>query len=97
MLITLERSGGFAGISKIIEVDTAKLPQKQSEELTILFETAYFFNLSVYIVADSNQRDGFQYTLIVKDKNKQNTVTVSESAIPDNLKPLMEWITCNGK
>lgn len=97
MLITLERSGGFAGISKVIEVDTAKLPQKQSEELSILLETANFFDLPAYFFANSNQCDGFQYTLIVKDKNKQNTVTVSESKIPDNLKPLMEWITCNGE
>ncbi|BAY80814.1 hypothetical protein NIES267_02790 [Calothrix parasitica NIES-267] len=97
MLISLERSGGFTGISKVIEVDTAKLPQNQSEELSMLLETANFFNLPGYIAAGSNQRDGFQYTLRVEDKDKQNAVTVSESAIPDNLKPLMEWITCNGK
>jgi len=97
MLIFLERSGGFAGISKVFKVDTTELPQNQSEELSILLETANLLNLPAYIAADSSQHDRFQYTLIVKDKDNQNIVTVSESAIPDNLRPLIEWVTSNGK
>ncbi|MGB3642595.1 MAG: protealysin inhibitor emfourin [Rivularia sp. (in: cyanobacteria)] len=95
MLIFLERSGGFAGISKVFKVDTAKLPTKQGEQLSMLLEAANFFNLPAYIAAESNQRDRFEYTLTVEDKGSQHTVTVAESAIPDNLKPLIEWITIN--
>ncbi|WP_414620631.1 protealysin inhibitor emfourin [Calothrix sp. CCY 0018] len=95
MLISLERSGGFAGISKLMEIDTAKLPQKETEELCKLLESANFFNLPAYIEGNSKQRDRFQYTLTVEDKDKQHTVTVAESAIPENLRALIEWITDN--
>ncbi|MBV6624910.1 MAG: hypothetical protein KI793_18615 [Rivularia sp. (in: Bacteria)] len=97
MLISLERSGGFAGISKTIEIDTAKLPQEQAQEVQILIDSANFFDLPVYIAADSKQRDRFQYTLTVEDDCRQNTVTVAESAIPNNLIPLIEWIMSNRK
>ncbi len=96
MLISLERSGGFAGISKVIEIDSAKLPQNQAEQLLMLLETANFFNLPAYIADESKQRDRFQYTLTVEDKNKQHTVTVNESSIPETLKPLIDWIVVKG-
>ncbi|MGB3649635.1 MAG: protealysin inhibitor emfourin [Rivularia sp. (in: cyanobacteria)] len=96
MLISLERSGGFAGISKVIEIDSAKLPQNQAE-LPMLLESANFFNLPAYIADESKQRDRFQYTLTIEDKNKQHTVTVNESSIPETLKPLIDWINCHGK
>ena len=97
MLIFLERSGGFAGISKVMEIDTATLPQNKADEVFILLEAANFLNLPAYITGSSKQRDGFQYTLTVEDKGSQHTVTVAESAIPDNLGPLIEWITTNGE
>ncbi|AFY58108.1 hypothetical protein Riv7116_5742 [Rivularia sp. PCC 7116] len=96
MLISLERSGGFAGISKAIEVDTAKLRQEQAQQVQILIDSANFFDLPAYIAADSKQRDRFQYTLTVKDDCRQHTVTVTESAIPENLQPLIKWINSNG-
>ncbi len=96
MLISLERSGGFAGISKVIEIDSANLPQNQAEQLPMLLESANFFNLPAYIADESKQRDRFQYTLTIEDKNKQHTVTVNESSIPETLKPLIDWIIVKG-
>jgi len=98
MFISLERSGGFTGIGKVITVDTTKIPQHQAEQLRILLESANFFNLPTYIAADSTpNRDRFQYTITVEDKNKQHAITVGESSIPGNLKPLIDWINCNAK
>ncbi|MBF2013924.1 MAG: hypothetical protein IGS23_01665 [Rivularia sp. T60_A2020_040] len=98
MLISLERSGGFTGIGKVITIDTSKIPQNQAEQLPILLESANFFNLPAYIAADSTpNRDRFQYTITVEDKNKQHSVTVSESLIPGTLRPLIDWINCNYK
>ncbi|MGB6299138.1 MAG: protealysin inhibitor emfourin [Rivularia sp. (in: cyanobacteria)] len=95
MLISLERIGGFSGISKVIEIDSAKLPENKSKKLSILLQTANFFDLPAYIESSSRQRDGFQYILTIDSKGKKNTVTVAESAIPEDLKLLIEWITDN--
>ena len=97
MLITLERSGGFAGISKVITIDTAKIPQNQAEQLPMLLECANFFNLPAYIAGDSKNRDRFEYTITVEDKDKQHAVTVSESLIPGTIRPLIDWINFNHK
>ncbi|MEB3216226.1 MAG: protealysin inhibitor emfourin [Nostocales cyanobacterium 94392] len=95
MFISLERSGGFTGIGKLIKIDTTKIPQHQAEQLPILLESANFFNLPAYIAPDSTlNRDRFQYTITVEDKNKQHTVTVGESSIPGHLRPLIDWINC---
>ncbi|NJL81153.1 MAG: hypothetical protein HC836_21310 [Richelia sp. RM2_1_2] len=97
MLISLERSGGFTGIGKVITIDTTKIPQNQAEQLPILLECANFFNLPTSIIADSTHRDRFQYTITVEDQNKQHSVTVGESLIPGTLRPLIDWINCNYK
>ncbi|MBE9213482.1 hypothetical protein IQ247_12520 [Plectonema cf. radiosum LEGE 06105] len=98
MLISLERSGGFTGIGKVITIDTTKIPQHQAEQLPILLESANFFHLPTYIAADSTpNRDRFQYTITVEDEDKQHSITIEESSIPGTLRPLIDWINCNAK
>ncbi len=92
MRISLERTGGFAGMTRNTTVDTASLPSHQANQLPSLLEAADFFNLPTDIETPANQRDRFQYRLTVEDKEKQHTVTVSEAAMPGTLRPLIEWL-----
>ncbi|MEA5507811.1 protealysin inhibitor emfourin [Halotia wernerae UHCC 0503] len=92
MRISFERTGGFAGISKRTTLDTATLPPKEANELPRLVEAANLFNLPVQITSSHPQSDRFQYKLTVEDNGKQHTVTVSETALPGTLRPLIEWL-----
>ncbi|MBG1269331.1 protealysin inhibitor emfourin [Nostoc sp. WHI] len=92
MRISFERTGGFAGISKKTTVDTADLPPNEAATLLRLVEVADLFRLPEQITSPNPQSDRFQYKLTVEDNGKQHTVTVSESALPGTLRPLIEWL-----
>ncbi|PMB40712.1 hypothetical protein CEN40_21600 [Fischerella thermalis CCMEE 5205] len=92
MRISLQRTGGFAGISKKVIVDTAKLPPEETQQLSQLLEAANFYSLPPKINAPANQPDRFQYTIIVEENNQQHTLTVGEAALSETLKSLIEWV-----
>ncbi|MEH2119416.1 hypothetical protein PQG02_22270 [Nostoc sp. UHCC 0926] len=92
MRISFERTGGFAGITKKTTVDTDTLPPNEAATLSCLVEAADLFRLPEQITSPNPQSDRFQYKLTVEDNGKQHTVTVSESALPGTLRPLIEWL-----
>ncbi|MBD2344093.1 protealysin inhibitor emfourin [Anabaena subtropica] len=92
MRVFLERTGGFAGISKRINVDTNKLPQQEAEKLCQLVAAADLFQLPQQIISSYGQRDRFQYQMTIEDNGQQHTVIVSEAALSSNLKTLIEWL-----
>ncbi|MEH1966890.1 protealysin inhibitor emfourin [Nostoc sp.] len=92
MRISLERTGGFAGITKKTTVDTDTLPPNEASTLPRLVEAADLFRLPEQITSSNPQSDRFQYKLTVEDNGKQHTVTVSEAALPGTLRPLIEWL-----
>lgn len=97
MRITIERTGGFAGITTTKVVDTTTLPANEANQLSQLVEAADFFRLPANITSNSSQPDRFQYQITVEDHGKQRTVNVSEQAIPGTLRPLIEWIMAAGR
>ncbi|MDZ7966795.1 MAG: hypothetical protein RM368_17760 [Nostoc sp. DedSLP03] len=92
MRVSFERTGGFAGITKKTTVDTDTLPPHEAATLPQLVEVADLFRLPELITSPNPQSDRFQYKLTVEDNGKQHTVTVSESALPGTLRPLIEWL-----
>lgn len=92
MLVFLERTGGFAGISKTIRVDTNTLPSQTVEELSRLVASADFFQLPEQIIGDNSQRDRFQYRLTIEDHGQQHTVIVSETALTNTIRTLIEFL-----
>jgi hypothetical protein len=91
MRISFERSGGFAGMLMNVSIDTTKLPPVEASQVKSLVEAADFFQLPEAI-ASSAQPDRFQYHLTVAEKKRKHSITVSESCIPGNLKPLVDWL-----
>ncbi len=92
MQVSLTRTGGFAGIPQVTTVDTATLSPDAVAELRRLIADAHFFDLPPVLPSGSPQPDRFQYSLTVSEGSQQHTVTVSESAIPENLRPLIDWV-----
>ena len=92
MRISFERSGGFAGITMKTAVDEKDLAPGEAQKLRQLVEEADFFNSPGKITSRSPQPDRFQYELKFEEKGRQHTVTVSEEAMPEKLKPLVNWL-----
>lgn len=91
MLITFERSGGFAGLITTTTVDTTTLPAAEANQIRNLVKAANFFQLPATIASD-NQPDRFQYQLTVQEGTQQHSVTVGESTMPSTLRPLIDCL-----
>ncbi len=92
MRVYLERTGGFAGMPRTTKVDTVDISQETAKQLPQLLLESDFFNLPAYIDSPSPKPDRFNYMLTVEDDGKTHTVSVGESAVPENLKPLISWV-----
>ena len=92
MRISIERSGGFAGLTMRTTVDEKEVAADEALKLRQLVEEANFFNLPGKIVSRSPQPDRFQYELRLEEKGRQYAVMVSEEVMPEKLKPLVKWL-----
>ncbi len=90
MLISWERTGGFAGISKHKLLDTASLTAEENQKLLMLLEAVDFFHLPPHITTESIYPDSFEYILTVEDGDRTYSVTIAETAITDNLRTLID-------
>lgn len=92
MQVSLERSGGFANIPLSVNINTETLSSDQAAQLHEWIETAQFFDLPSSLV-NPMQRDRFQYQITVEEGDRRHSIHVSESEMPENLKPLVRWLT----
>jgi len=90
--ISFERSGGFTGITTKTTVDEKDLGPDEAQKLRQMVDEADFFNLPGKIMARLPQPDRFQYELRLEEKGREHTVTVSEEAMPEKLRPLGKWL-----
>jgi hypothetical protein len=91
MHISLERSGGFAGIPLSVTVDTDTLTPEDAVQLQQLVEAAHFFELPKVFPA-TPQPDRFQYQISVEESGRSRSVSVGETAVPPSLRPLINWL-----
>jgi hypothetical protein len=92
MIITLRRSGGFAGIArKPTTVDTAQLPRDAAKVIHGLVASSDFFALPVAGKGGA-QADRFEYTLEIEDQGRKHKVVAREGAMPMALAELIRAV-----
>jgi hypothetical protein len=87
-IITFKRSGGVIGHELQFDVDLNALPDEEATQLLRLIDKADFFNLPENL-AGSRSPDEFQYWIEVDNGGDSHTVTVTDTAMPDALRPLV--------
>jgi len=90
--IMFERSGGFLGQSIDITLDLDTLPSSESRHMLYLIQEADFFNIPENLVARSTT-DEFLYTITVEAGATRHRVRVSDTAMPEALRPLINELT----
>ena len=92
MRIELLRSGGFANLRVKKTVDTSQLPAEQARELSELIEGVDLEDLARRSPLRGRGADRFQYDLTVIAGEEERHVSLSEDAMPAELRPLIQWI-----
>lgn len=96
MQITLQRSGGFTGIPLTLTVVTTTLSPDKATQLRHLVEAADFFHVSSPPSMPA-QPDRFEYVVTVQEGDRTHTITFGEPAMPESLKPLLNWLMENAQ
>ncbi len=91
--VHFERSGGFAGLRLAVELSGDSLAPEQADELGQLVDRARFFELPSEISGPAKGADQFVYKLTVESAQRVHSVEVGESAVPESLRPLIDWLT----
>ncbi len=93
MRIEFERSGGFAGLRLSLTVQTEELSSEEASRLRGLLVEAGFFDLEPP-AKPAPAPDRFEYHLAIESQVwGKHTVELPETAVPDEMRPLLEHLT----
>lgn len=91
MRISIERTGGFAGMRMAATVDSSWLSAEEAGELRARVETAGLFDMKSE-EASAEGADQFVYRLTIDEAGRTHTIMVTESEVPAKLRPLLSWL-----
>jgi hypothetical protein len=92
MQISVERSGGFAGISQAHSISTDQMSVEDARKVVDLVEGAGFFELPSVIHSTEPGADRFQYKITVNGEHGAHTVQIDDGAVPPSLQLVLDWI-----
>lgn len=88
--VEFQRSGGVAGAILATSVDTGELPPSEAAELTELVDRVDLSALEGRSPEPGSGRpDRFQYDLTITVEDRRYRVSLGETDVPDELRPLL--------
>ena len=91
MIIKLERTGGFAGISVSNEIDAKDLPSALVTKLKKIMENTKSFDLQPR-ETPRGAADHFTYKISVKDEGNESTIECNQYNLQDDLKLIIKYV-----
>lgn len=88
--IKFERTGGFAGIRIAADIEVNELPEDQKREILDLLDELDFDELPEKLSGKMSVPDEFVYSIMVEADNREYKALAGESALPEDMKPLLE-------
>ena len=93
MNIHFERSGGFAGMTMNVDIDTHALSDTEREALMTHLSNSEFFALPAAIVdASTTGADRYNYRITLESSDRTHTVECTDGSAPASLTPLLDWL-----
>ena len=91
-MINFRRTGGNMGTETTMDFDLGSMPASVARRLDGLLTSSNFFD--VPLVNDLRASpDEYQYDITVVAGNSIHTIHVSETSMPESLRPLVEELT----
>jgi hypothetical protein len=91
-MINFRRTGGNMGTETTMDFDLGNMPASVARRLDGLLTSSNFFD--VPLVGDlRTSPDEYQYDITVVAGNSIHTIHVSDTSMPESLRPLVEELT----
>jgi emfourin len=94
--ITVERSGGFAGIPICNEIDGKDLPSGLARTAKKMMEDKSVPSLAIKS-SPRGAADHYTYKILIQDGRNQRVIECNQYNIEDDLKSLVNYIERNSK
>ena len=91
MRVSLQQSGGIAGLKIRAEVDSEQLSQPQEREMKDLVDRASLFDQPLKPRGKS-MPDQFQYEITIEDQGKTHSFMTTDTEASDDLLELVDWL-----
>ncbi|BAJ62482.1 MULTISPECIES: protealysin inhibitor emfourin [Anaerolinea] len=92
MIIQVERTGGFAGLTMQAIIDTEHLDPEEREELEELVEKSEFFRLPPRLKVQTMAVNQFEYVITIEDEFQRHTLEAHEEALDPRLNELVQRV-----
>jgi hypothetical protein len=94
MKIIYRETGGFAGLTKSVEIDLDSLPSEEAAALRSMVEKAKFF--TIVQPAEEPMPDAIQRFITVEEPSRSRTIHLSRE-VPVALEPLVKELARRAK
>lgn len=86
----MTRSGGFAGLTIRVAVDSDDLPDARRATLEEMLARTRFFQLPERLA--SGRPDAFLYHVVVHRDDSRHSVRIDDGAAGEDLRELLRWL-----
>jgi hypothetical protein len=90
--IRFERTGGFAGMTIARDLKLEDLSEEQAETLMELLDDLDFEELPEEMTDGERMPDQFTYTITVKTRRGEHTVTTGDASAPEKMQELLQLL-----
>jgi len=90
--ITFERTGGFAGMHNVVNINPDDLPKEQSEALLELLDELDFDELPAQAMNKPALPDEFTYRITVEATDGEHTMVTGDASAPEEMQKLIEML-----
>jgi hypothetical protein len=91
-MINFKRTGGIMGNDLTMDFDLNNMPASEAQRLHNMLNESRFFEVPVVNDLRASP-DEYEYVITVVAGNSIHTVHVSDTAMPESLRPLVEDLT----
>ncbi len=90
--IKYERTGGFAGMHNVVNINPRDLPEEQSEALSELLDKLDFDELPKQAMNNPSLPDQFTYHITVETKQGEHSVVTGDASAPEEMQELIQML-----
>ena len=91
--VHFQQTGGFAGLSRSLEFSSDTLSVQEQKQLHKLIKDSDFFEIRIDNKENDKSRDQFQYEILIKQNDREGSISVSDSNMPESIRPLIDYLS----
>lgn len=90
--ITFERTGGFAGMHHVVNINPRDLPEEQAEALRELLDELDFDELPKQAMNNPSLPDQFTYHITIETKQGEHSLVTGDTSAPEAMQELIQML-----